>query len=122
MNLTDAEMTIAQILEALDAEREMIRTGHLNGLADLVENRERAIANLDLTNTANQPVIVQGVAEISKRAKRNAGLLEAAIEGVKAAEKRLSEIYEARNTLGTYERDGTKSIGPVNESTIKKRA
>ncbi len=122
MTLSDAETTIAQILEALDAEREMIRNGRLSGLADLVETRERAIAKLDLTNTADNPVIVQGVAEISKRAKRNAGLLEAAIEGVKAAEKRLAEIYEARNTLGTYERDGTKSLGPVSESTIKKRA
>lgn len=122
MTEADAEKTIAKILGALDRERELIRSGQLNGLSDLVEMRERALGDLDLTNIGHNPGIIQGVANISEKARRNAGLLEAAIEGVKDAEKRLNEILKARTTLGTYERDGSKSNGPVGEGNLRKRA
>ncbi len=122
MTPNDVESVIEKILLALDEEREIIRSGRLTGLADLVEQREAAIALLDAPGAEMTPQIVAGVEEIAERARRNAALLEAAIEGVKAAEKRLAQIYEARDTLGTYERDGTKSTGPVSSGKIERRA
>ena len=122
MNEPDTEARLDRILAALDTECEVIRSGNLSGLADMVEARERDIAGLSIDEAQVTPDLRDRIAQISVKAKRNAGLMEAAIEGVKAAHARLAEIREAQSTLGTYQPDGQKSSGPVGKGNLHKRA
>lgn len=92
-----------RILKLLDQERRVILNGPLSELTALVERREAALAEV---LAAESEVPQAFVMALKTRADRNARLLQASVEGVKAATSELAKIEESRDKLRTYTAEG----------------
>jgi hypothetical protein len=97
----DAATRLAALLEE---ERRLLRSGSFDDLPRLVRRKNRLAAAFA---RGDQPAA--DVARIQDLAGRNAGLLAAALEGVRAAAERLRAPRAAALPLDTYGADGTRT-------------
>jgi len=108
-----------QILRILDDERRLILSGPLENLRLLVDKREKAIA--ELVQSEN-PVPEAFVAALKSRAERNGRLLQASIEGIRAATATIDGIGKKEESLQTYDARGKKVAAGQAVGTRDKRA
>jgi len=110
-----------RIFRLLDEERGCILAGRLGELAPIVARREELIEALAARLTVspdNEAMLLRMQAKLA----RNAALMRAAIDGMKAAGQRLSEIAEAQSQLSTYGSDGILTDIGVKTQGVQKRA
>jgi hypothetical protein len=90
-----AAARLARILKLLDEERRILLSGPLSELSVLVARRETAISQL---MARQKPLPEAFVRELGARAERNRRLIEASLEGVRAAASRLGPETAAHRT------------------------
>ncbi|WP_370399797.1 flagellar biosynthesis protein FlgN [Sulfitobacter sp. JB4-11] len=103
----------------LDAEREALLQGDLESLADMLPTKEALIEDM---NEA-PPADIAAVQALGGKVRRNQLLLDGALEGIRAAVKRMAEMREIRAGLETYGADGQKrQIATDATNSVEKRA
>jgi len=98
---------LKRILAIMDKERELLLSGEIIKIGALVGERDEQIAALSAADGLGKPEFRALLADIKKKAERNAKLLEAARDGVRDAEALLGEINAKQSRLGAYGIDGT---------------
>ena len=110
-------MTDADRLEAaLDALHKSILAGEFGNLSKILEETERLAVRL--------PAITDQfvAARLRSKANRNGLCLQAAAKGLRAAQRRLSEMSTAGGTqLATYTNRGQRTAVGLGEGTMAKR-
>lgn len=110
-------MTDADRLEAaLDTLHKSILAGEFGNLPNILEETERLAVRLP-------PIIDQSVAaRLRSKANRNGLCLQAAAKGLRAAQRRLSEMNTAGGTqLATYTNRGQRAAVGSGQVTMAKR-
>lgn len=110
-----------KIDEQLDLERRLILKGQLEKLDPMIAARERMVAELAETVIEDEDHIRE-IQLLQIKARRNAGLIKAAIEGIKAANERVAEIEAAHSRLSTYSALGQVSDVACAKASISKKA
>ncbi|PTV95205.1 hypothetical protein C8J27_105151 [Rhodobacter aestuarii] len=111
----ETEDRIAQLIDILRLEKDVIKNAEFGVLPDLVARKEAVLADLEGTPA---PLLAQAQA----MALENQRLLDAALKGVQAVRKRLAEIREAARSYKSYDQNGKgRSIGAA-KGTIERRA
>ena len=106
---------IRQLLEHLRQEREALRAGRFQELAPLIARKEALLAALAGTPGAR-------LAQVQRMAQENQHLLQAAIEGVRAARIRLGEIVQGAQGYHSYDQRGRAQRISPERPTLEKRA
>ena len=120
--LSRTSSRLARISSLMDLERDALRNGALDRLDGLVSERERLVDALNGTIESGDTESIAALQAIKAKAQRNAGLMGAALQGLQAASKELSEIDAARKQLSTYSSDGTVADVLAGEGRMEKRA
>ena len=119
MTKPDDTGAAAALGRLLDAEREVLLSGDLEGLAALLTPKEELIDALNAQADPDAALIV----EIGSKLRRNQLLLDGALEGIRAVSSRLAELRAVKATLETYGADGKKhDILAHPESSVERRA
>jgi len=102
-------MALAKRLDAvLEQEREALRIGQIEGLAEMAEEKARLLDTL-----SRKPCAPEVLSRLRSGMERNAKLAEAAALGIRDAMNRLQEIKKATGPINAYSNDGSpQSIGP----------
>lgn len=111
----ETEERIARVVDILRLEKDVIRNAEFAALPELVSRKEAALADLEGTPAR----LLVGVRQM---ALENQRLLDAALKGVQAVRKRLSEIRAAARSYQSYDQNGrARKIGPESGS-VERRA
>jgi flagellar biosynthesis/type III secretory pathway chaperone len=103
---------VERLDELLERERELLRAGDLGPLADLAEHKQRLMAAIPASDSADLDRLRAAVA-------RNGRLLAAAAQGVKDAGNRLRQLT-AGPDLVTYDGKGRRQqINPAKPSVSR---
>ena len=105
----------------LDLERRLILQGQLEKLEPMIAERERMVADLAESAVADEAQIKE-IELLQVKARRNAGLIKAAIEGIRAANERVAEIEAAHSKLSTYSAAGQVSNVACTKASVSKKA
>lgn len=100
--------------QALDFVRAALLSGNFGQLAALTQDIEVLLSNTHHL-TADQ------LATIRAKASRNTANLTAAMQGVRAAQRRLSDLREASTGHRTYGPSGARSAVASVATTLKQR-
>ncbi len=100
----------ARLSDLLEVERQALLGGDYAALADIADRK----APLMEAFAANGPSR-EALGRIARKVRRNQALLEAAIDGLRAASDRIRAIEEVQGALSTYDREGQKAdlAGPA---------
>lgn len=109
---------VTRLSTLLDRERDLLRTGALAELPAIAEEKARLAAAIPDLDKLRRPAL--GL--LRGKARRNAQCLEAAAQGLRAAQERLREISDIRRGLGTYDRFGRRNGTPVVAGALELRA
>lgn len=110
-----------RIEEFLDSERAIILRGDLDALMPMISAREALVAELEGSLEASDEDAIATVERLQVKARRNAGLIKAAIEGIKAANARVAEIEAAHSRLSTYSANGqVENVVKPSSNVIRK--
>ena len=101
---------LRQLIATMEAERQVLLRGPLADLAKTSQRRDQLLDSLVTGGPVSQRILGQRLEEVKAMATRNAALLEAAMEGMKAARKDIENMEENLNQLETYSRDGGKML------------
>lgn len=104
------------IRAVLHRERRLLRSGDLDGLDGLLDEKERCLAR---AAEIRDPETLRGLRSL---AERNQALLKAAAEGLRAAGIRLAQLREGIGSLSTYSEDGDRTGPAPRSSTLERRA
>lgn len=96
-----ADKTATALLDILDEEAEALKGADFDRVNHLAREKEQLIEGLAQSRMSQRLAI-----RIGKRAQRNAKLFEAAINGIKSAGKRLSEMRSVRDGMRVYGSEG----------------
>ena len=102
------------LAHALDRVRDAVVAGDLGKLGPLTETIERLLQNVDGLTEAD-------LALIRSKANRNSTTLGAAMQGVRAARRRLAELREASTGHRTYGPGGQRSSVATLSPTLRQR-
>ena len=108
--------TLNLIRDIFEEERRMILSGRLADLERMRGRKERALSAL--TSLRNP----DGLKVAQVLAKRNAALLDAAAQGVRAALRRVREIRSQAGSFQTYSRDGEREVHATGPGALERRA
>lgn len=114
--------TLASVLDCLDRERDLMVSGDLLSLSQVVEEREQLVESLGIFSEAFEPQHAPMIGEIKARSQRNASLMEASMTGLRDAETLMNRIREQQSRLGTYDEGGKVSGTAVTRPRHEKRA
>jgi hypothetical protein len=112
-----AERKLKSVESYLERERRILRNGQITELADLAEDREKALALLGAAR-GNGPVLQRLRSEVD----RNNALMEAAASGLRAAIKRISDLRAASGPIGSYSAKGERLEIGSNSPTVERKA
>ncbi len=116
MRLHNRRDPATAMLDLLEAERRVLLEGQLSALGDLAARKERLLA--DLAGVRPGAATVQRLRQASER---NAGLLAACGEGIRAARRLVEAAMAAPGPMTTYSADGRTTQlpapGPVRGTT-----
>lgn len=116
---TKANEILMQLDTLLEKEREILLSGELGTLNDIVEQKETLIDTLNEMENI-QPV---DLAPVGEKVMRNKALLEQSLSGIRTVAKRLAEIREAKKAFDTYNSMGQKNrIESGAENSVEKHA
>lgn len=102
------------LARVLDLVRDTVIAGDLGKLGALTENIERLLQDTDgLTET--------DLALICSKANRNSATLNAAMQGVRAAQRRIAELREVSTGHRTYGPGGKRSSVATLAPTLRQR-
>ena len=122
MGVSRVGAKLSRVSSLLDLERDALRSGALDRLDGLVEEREQLVENLRGTIEPGDQDAIAALQEIKTKALRNAGLMAAALDGIRSASRQIAEIDAAHNQLSTYGSDGTVADVLGGERRMEKRA
>lgn len=95
---------VVDLDELLDQEREALLTGNLEKVGRLISRKESLIDELSVV----EAVEVSELAVLDAKVKRNQGLLDQALEGIRSVAARLAAMRRVKHTLDTYDSSGSK--------------
>ncbi|MEX1661485.1 flagellar protein FlgN [Thioclava sp. 15-R06ZXC-3] len=98
MAQTEEDKTTA-LIDLLRLERDAIRAGDFSALIEIADRKEALIADLAGSSPAR-------LDELRVIAADNQRLLAAALEGVRAAQRRLNAILSASKGFNAYDKSG----------------
>ena len=113
---------LERIDEQLDLERQEILLGNLEAIEPMIAEREAMVAELENNLSRKDVSSIGEIENLQCKARRNAKLIRAAIEGIASANKRVAEIEAAHSRLSTYSAEGTINNVIRPKNTITKRA
>lgn len=112
---TDTANLITELEGFLQVERHMIRNGQFEGLERLATEKARLLTALTGTPA-------QMLTRARDLADANQQLFDAALKGVRAAQRRLDMVQRANHCLDSYDQLGrARSIGN-GDSSVERRA
>lgn len=104
---SSARRRLKEALSLLEEERKLLLRGDLAGLFRFEARRARLVAMLPSIPRPALEANESLVKKVRDTARRNARLLEAFIEGVRAAETRIRALTGGK-ALGAYREDGSR--------------
>lgn len=107
----------ARLLALLGEERAALLAGDLTALAALADRKEALTDTLESEGAAPRDA-----QEITRAAQANQALLQAAMEGLKAASARLDLARSGGPPLSTYGADGRSEIHTADRPRVERRA
>ena len=122
ISLSRVSARLTRINALLDEERNVMRRGNIQKLETMIAERERHVEDLRGTIDPSDQQSVQRLKQIQEKAARNAELLNAALNGLRAGAARIAEIDEAREKLSTYSESGKVKDVASKPGRIEKRA
>jgi len=109
----------ADLHAILDQERDILLSGNLDEMAELVDHKEHVIDLLTELDPGDGEVLQH----LNAKLHRNQALLDKALEGIRAVSKRLSALHQVRRSLDTYDSFGEKQTFEMEKQvTLEKRA
>lgn len=105
--------------ELLEKEREILLSGELEKLVEMLPNKEALIDALNHSELRGGETLKR----LDGKVRRNQLLLDSAMEGIRTVSRRLAALRRVRNSLETYDSKGRKQqieIGSGN--SVEKRA
>ena len=110
---------MADLDELLELERQALLTGNLEKIGRLIDRKESLIDELSVI----EAVDASELAELNDKVKRNQGLLDHALQGIRSVSSRLAAMRRVKRTLDTYDSSGSKqSIILTKDGSVEKRA
>jgi chromosome segregation and condensation protein ScpB len=103
------------LLKTLDLVHEAAVRGNLAALPSLTT------ALSELMQTGADGLTEKDLAVVGRKAARNAALLNAAMQGMRAAQRRLVELREAASGHRTYSRSGDRPVVAQQPMILKLR-
>lgn len=107
-------MVAEPLSRALDDVYAAIMAGHIDDLAGITETISAGLTNVGRL-TASQ------LRNLQKQAARNAICLEAAMKGVRAAQRRVAELRTANTGHITYNQKGERAALGAVSGTLRER-
>jgi hypothetical protein len=101
MRLRESRDPATALIDLLAEERAVLRAGKLGALPELASRKERLVAAM-----ARARVAPQVVHRLQTAAERNAGLLAACAEGIRAAARMVDAVLGEPAPTQTYTADG----------------
>lgn len=117
---SSAKRRLKEALSLLEEERKMLLKGDLAGLFRFEARRARLIDLLPSIPRAALQANEALVKKVRDTARRNARLLEAFIEGARAAEARIRALTGGK-ALGAYREDGSRIEDESGAMTTSRR-
>jgi len=115
----EARVILDQLNALLDAEKQLLLRGQLDGLSDLEVKKSALIAQM---NTAGWPADRTKTAVLKRRAQENGQLYEAALKGMRRANARLHDVRSVLRELKTYSGRGTIRSDGVGAPSVSFKA
>ena len=112
------DTALQKLFALLEREKSLLMKGEIEAVAQQVEQKEALVEELREAG----PLPDSDLSRLRDMANRNAALLEASREGLKAAVSRLREIRKAMLQLDTYGRDGNMTNLRETAPRVEKRA
>jgi hypothetical protein len=103
-----------KLTQALDKVQSALMAGAFDQLQDLSAEIERLMETVEIRTE-------QDAALIRQKASRNAACLGAAMQGVRAAQRRLTDLREASTGHRTYGPLGQRSAIATGPSSLRQR-
>jgi hypothetical protein len=104
------EKAIAEARAMLSKERALILDGRYDDLQAAAEAREARLAPLAQASESTLAALRPQLSALRAAAARNQALLQAALDGVTAARRRVAAVNGARAKLATYGPDGAPVV------------
>ena len=115
--MNDHENAAGAVSELLDAEREALLKGDIEGLERLAQMREQALDELSQANPSDGALV-----RLHAKAERNRLLLLAAARGLKTVAERIKVLRQGNAGLRTYDQNGRRPATAARPVTLKRRA
>lgn len=110
---------IRKLDRLLDEEREILLTGELDRLSDLLAEKEHLIDSLNAADA--EPT--DDLRRTSEKTLRNQALLQEALAGIRNVARKLGEMRQARRSFDTYDKLGHRmQVASESQSSVEKRA
>jgi len=106
--LNKLELLSTQLLDIFGQVRKALREGKLDDLKPLVRTQTDLTRRFEKEITLKQPTEIQ-LRKIASSAQRNQRLLDAALQGVRSASRRNSDIRDAGHLGRVYDRNGRQN-------------
>lgn len=107
---------------SLEKERDAIMLGDFEALGVLIDDRESLVDQLEKDLSPDDVPAINTIESLQAKARRNAKLIRAAIDGVSAANKQIAEIEAAHSKLSTYSENGQIRDVLKPRNTVTKKA
>lgn len=115
----DIENLLHHLDDVLDWERDALLKGDLDSIVRSLQSKEHLLDALSQIEIDTQA----GLDALKQKATHNQHLLNSALEGIRAVADRIAALRQARNTLETYDKTGSKIvIGGLQGQSVEKRA
>ncbi len=124
---------LERVAEAMDAEVEAVRSGQADALAAAAQ-RKRAVLDdvapilqrspqvAGAAAPAEKACLVQATRRMQVAARRNAAVLQGALEATRRLYACLAEAAQAAASSGTYRPDGSRHCAEDGVGTIRRQA
>lgn len=111
----ETDERIAQLIDVLRLERDVIRNGEFAALPDLVTRKDAQMRALQGTPARRLTVV-------REMALENQRLLDAALKGVRSVQARLAAIRQGTKSYTSYDRDGRATTISPGGGSVERRA
>lgn len=122
IELSSTRRRLNEALSLLREERGLLLKGDIVGLARFEARRARVAERLPHLSREKLAAHQSLVERVRASARRNAALLEAFLDGARAAEAKLKTLEKAEADLGAYRSDGTRIGAAHSGATTSRRA
>lgn len=110
---------IAALDALLERERDALIEGELDELVGLFDEKKTLIERVN----EKSDVAAEALQQLQKKAARNQGLLDSALQGIRSVATRMGTLHRVRQTLDTYDESGQRRTIEARPSRkVEKRA